>query len=163
MPLVEMQIYTDGACEGNQFKKNWGGWGYVVILNNKVFHRDSGGAQKTTNNRMELFAVIKALEFAFDLTQKSSTPKTEYSFTIFSDSAYIVNCIHQKWYIKWQQNNWKSSKGEDVKNPDLWKKLLQFYEKLSVQFIKVKGHMGNKYNEMADQLAVDAIQQVKKK
>ncbi len=150
---MKVLFYTDGACEGNQFSNNFGGWGVVVIENNQIRQELYGAARNTTNNRMELFAVIKALEYA-NKTYSGNSP-TEIS--IFSDSAYIVNCLKQKWYKKWQTNGWKTSKGTPVKNPDLWKKLLAQYQSLSVSFEKVKGHAGNKFNERADHLAVDAI------
>ena len=111
-----ISIYTDGACAGNQFKENYGGWGVVIIKDNKILKKESGAARKTTNNRMELFAIIKALEFI----QQNESKLKLYQYGIHSDSAYIINCLHQKWYQKWQKNGWVTSKNKPVKNKDLW-------------------------------------------
>lgn len=136
-------IYTDGACSGNQFKENSGGWGAVLISgsNRKEIY---GGEKNTTNNRMELTACIKALH---EVKQK------EFKIILYSDSSYIVNCLNNKWYIKWEKNGWKNSKKEPVENKDLWEKLLQLSRELNVEFIKVKGHSGIELNEEADRLA----------
>ncbi len=136
-------IYTDGACSGNQFKENSGGWGAVLISgsNRKEIY---GGEKNTTNNRMELTACIKALH---------AVKQKEFKIILYSDSSYIVNCLNNKWYIKWEKNGWKNSKKEPVENKDLWEKLLQLSRELNVEFIKVKGHSGIELNEAADRLA----------
>jgi ribonuclease HI len=102
---------------------------------------------------MELFAIIKALEFIHHNESKSMP----YRYEVFSDSAYIINCLHQKWYQKWQKNGWITSKNKPVKNKDLWKKLLALLGKTPIEFIKIKAHAGHQYNELADHLAVEAI------
>lgn len=136
-------IYTDGACRGNQFDKGHGGWGAILRFEGKE-KEIWGGETDTTNNRMEMTAVVKALE----------TLKTDkYPVEIYSDSAYIVNCFKSKWYVKWEQNGWKNAKKEPVENRDLWERLLELYRKYSVSFVKVKGHSGDEYNEKADALA----------
>ncbi|WP_371803473.1 ribonuclease H [Candidatus Lokiarchaeum ossiferum] len=151
-----LQVYTDGACEGNQFDRNYGGWAAIILENNSILHQTSGSTKNTTNNRMELLAVIRALQIIVRNKLHES-----HIIHIFSDSAYIVNCFAQKWYIKWKKNNWSNSQGKPVLNPDLWKALLSLVERCNFQFIKVKGHSGNKYNEMVDQLAVSAIKELK--
>ncbi len=138
-----VEIYTDGACSGNQFKDNLGGWGAVLFYGDKrkeIF----GGEQNTTNNRMELKACIMGLR-----EMKSTDPRIK----LYSDSAYIVNCINKKWYVKWEKNGWKTSKKEPVENKDLWVELLELTRKFDVEFIKVKGHAGIEHNERADELA----------
>lgn len=143
-------IYTDGGCSNNQERCNFGGWGAILSFNGKV-KEIYGGEANTTNNKMELLACIKALE-----TLKSD----KYPVEIYSDSAYIVNCIQQKWYEKWQRNNWKTAKKEPVLNKDLWERLLELTATYNVKFIKVKGHAGIELNERADQLAQEGIKSV---
>lgn len=125
-------IYTDGACSNNQSNQNFGGWAAILVYND--YRKDiSGYEMDTTNNRMEMRAVIEALK----LLKRYDLP-----ICLFSDSAYIVNCINEKWYVKWKRNGWKNSKKEDVLNRDLWEELLHFYEKFrQIRFIKVKGHL----------------------
>lgn len=139
----KIEIYTDGACSGNQFKENSGGWGAVLISGSKR-KEIYGGEKNTTNNRMELTACIEVL---------GSLKNRDVKITLYSDSAYIVNCINNKWYVKWEKNGWKNSKKEPVENKDLWKKLLKQFRELDVKFIKVKGHAGIELNEEADRLA----------
>ncbi len=138
-----IKIYCDGACSGNQNKNNIGGWGALLIFNEKV-KKINGGEKNTTNQRMELTACIKALE---------AIKSTKYPIEIYTDSAYLYNCIQQKWYEKREQNGWKNSKKLPIENKDLWEKLLNLIKKYNPTFIKVKGHSGDKYNDEADKLA----------
>lgn len=138
-----IKIYCDGACSGNQNKNNIGGWGALLIFNDKI-KKINGGEKNTTNQRMELTACIKALE---------AIKSTKYPIEIYTDSAYLYNCIQQKWYEKWEQNGWKNSKKLPIENKDLWEKLLNLIKKYNPTFIKVKGHSGDKYNDEADKLA----------
>lgn len=142
-------IYTDGACSDNQNRFNKGGWGAVLSYKDKI-KKIHGGAVNTTNNRMELTACIKALE-----ALKVENAGVE----IHSDSAYIVNCFRQHWYEKWRKNGWKTASKQPVENQDLWIQLLELVEKHRVEFHKVKGHAGIKYNELADRLANQGIQE----
>jgi ribonuclease HI len=135
-------IYCDGACSGNQSAKNVGGWG--AILNYRGHVKElHGGERNTSNQRMELTACIKALEAI----------KVKKPITIFSDSAYLVNCIHQRWYERWQRNGWKNAKKQPVENKDLWMRLLELLNDHEVTFHKVEGHAGVELNERADALA----------
>lgn len=142
-----IHIFTDGACSGNPGP---GGWGVVALLlpKNKKY-LISGFDKNTTNNRMELKAVIEALRFS--LEQNSS------ELHIYSDSAYVVNAINQKWIENWKLNNWKTRTKTDVKNKDLWIELNDLMEKIDFKIYKVKGHSGDKYNELADELAKSEI------
>lgn len=141
-------IYTDGACSGNP---GHGGYAAIVIEEGKA--REVVGAEKsTTNNRMEMMAVISALE---SLRQNRSS-------VVHSDSAYVVNAYNENWVTKWKRNGWKTASGESVKNIDLWQRLDNLKEKYNVQFIKVKGHSDNEYNNRCDKLAVDAIKNADK-
>lgn len=145
MDLKEIQIYTDGACKGNPGP---GGWGAVLKYNG---HRKeiSGFAANTTNNRMEILAVIKALEEL----------KEPCNIDIFSDSQYVCNAVNKGWAKKWKNNNWMKNKKEKALNSDLWEIFLKLLEEHNVNFIWVKGHNGNEENERCDRLAVLAIQE----
>lgn len=146
---MKVRIFTDGACSDNP-----GPGGWAVVFNTDDKHRTFGGGEKmTTNNRMELKAVIEAYKKA--LTMKNAD---EIDFELYSDSAYVVNSINNGWIDKWRRNNWKTTKNEDVKNRDLWEELSYLRNKtrsLGIWFniIKIKGHAGNFFNELVDKLA----------
>jgi len=144
-PIV---VYTDGACSGNPGR---GGWGAVIIVDGKE-HPMSGGEKLTTNNRMELMAAIEALEAIVD-DRHWRTRKV----CVVSDSQYVKNGI-QTWIKNWKKNGWRTSTKEPVKNKDLWLELDEAVSKLEIEWRWVKGHAGNKYNEMCDRLAVEAGQ-----
>lgn len=135
-------IYTDGACSGNPGP---GGWGSILSFAG-VSKEISGGEKLTTNNRMELMAVIEALK-------RLNKP---CSVDIYSDSAYVVNAFNQNWITGWQKNGWKNSAKAQVANIDLWQELLKLTGVHEVTFHKVKGHADNEFNNRCDQLAVAA-------
>ena len=137
-------IYTDGACSGNP---GAGGYG-VVLLYGAMRKELSEGYRKTTNNRMELLAVIKGLEAL----------KTPCRVELYSDSRYVVDAMEKGWVRKWKQNGWMRNKKEKASNVDLWERLLPLLEKHQVSFIWVKGHADNPENERCDELARMAIQ-----
>ena len=136
---MKFKIYTDGACSGNPGK---GGWA-AIILDDSNQSSISGSESSTTNNRMELMAPIMALK---KIKKKSD-------ITIFTDSKYVKDGITD-WIKKWKQNNWKSSNRKPVKNKDLWIKLDNSCQKHKITWKWVKAHAGNKYNNLADELAV---------
>jgi len=136
-------IYCDGACSGNQFKNNRGGWGAVLKYNDYTKNL-YGGERNTTNQRMELTACIRAL---------AEVKAEDIDIEIYSDSAYLVNCIQKKWYEKWMKNGWMNYRKKPVENKDLWTSLLDLLAKHNVKFIKVSGHSGVELNELADELA----------
>lgn len=138
-------IYTDGAAEPNP---GLGGYG-VVLIAGKHRKELSGGFRKTTNNRMELMAVIVALE----------SLKRPCRVVLYSDSKYVVDSVSRGSVMRWQRNNWYRSPGELAKNVDLWKRFLEVFRRHSVEFRWVKGHAGVQENERCDQLAVAATQQ----
>ena len=113
----------------------------------------SGYAYDTTNNKMELKAIIEGLAAVRLLIENDDFN----SIYVFSDSAYCVNCVEQKWYAKWQKNGWCNSKKEPVKNKELWKQLIPYFENPQFFFKKVKGHSGIEENEYVDKLAREAI------
>lgn len=123
-----------------------GGWGTILMYkgNKKEI---SGGQKQTTNNIMEITAVIEGLKQL----------KFECEVTIYSDSAYVVNAFKQGWIYNWMKNNWKTSGGEPVKNKELWQELYALTKKHKVEFVKVKGHSDNEYNNRCDELARNAI------
>lgn len=136
-----MKIYTDGACRGNPGP---GGWAAICIAASGYSKEFSGRSQNTTNNKMELSAVIGGL----------SALKKKCKVTVYSDSRYIVDAINKNWLFTWVKNGWRNSSGE-VKNQDLWEKLLKLISYHIVDFKWVKGHSGNRYNERCDTIARD--------
>lgn len=142
--LKEVTIYTDGACSGNPGP---GGYG-VVLLFGKHKKELSAGYRNTTNNRMELCGVIAGLE----------TLKEKCRVKLYTDSQYIVNAINEGWARRWQANNWKRNKKKEALNIDLWKRLMELCDKHEITFEWTKGHAGDHYNELCDQLAVNASQ-----
>ena len=136
-------IYTDGACSGNPGP---GGWGAVIFDEKKKQQNISGKVKDTTNNRMELTAPIMALKKI----------KSKSDIIIFTDSTYVKNGITD-WIKKWEKNGWKSSNKKLVKNKDLWIELSDLCQKNKVIWKWVKGHSNNKYNDLADVLATEAV------
>ncbi len=140
----EYCVYTDGACQNNQAPGGQpGGWACVFVDGPSY----SGFDPKTTNNRMEMTAVIEALRHTPDGARVK----------IHSDSAYVINAFQQNWFAGWERRGWKNAKGQPVENQDLWRILRQLAMARRVEWIKVRGHAGDTYNEAADRLAVDAI------
>lgn len=145
--MKEVILYTDGACSGNP-----GVGGYGAILMYKGKERVISGAEgMTTNNRMELMAVIKGLEAL----------KEPCKVDIYSDSAYVVNAFLQDWITNWQNNGFKTSKGK-VLNIELWQKLIELCASHDVSWYKVKGHADNEYNNRCDSIARKEIDNFKK-
>ena len=144
--MKKVLIYTDGACSGNPGP---GGWGAIL------FYEDNkkeicGNNPNTTNNIMELTAVIEALKLL----------KVECEVELYSDSAYVVNAFDKGWIYNWKKNNWKTSGKDDVKNKELWEELDKLTQKHKVKFIKVKGHSDNEFNNRCDYLATNAIKEL---
>lgn len=144
---ARVEIFTDGACSGNP---GAGGWG--AILRYKDIEKElSGGEQNTTNNRMELMAVIQAL----------SALKVVCNISLYTDSKYVMNGITE-WMPNWKQNGWKTAnKKQGVKNIDLWQKLDELVQKHEIRWIWVKGHAGHAENERCDTLARTEVQKIK--
>lgn len=147
--MKKVTIYTDGACSGNPGP---GGWGAILMCDGTK-KEISGAKQNTTNNVMEITAVLEALKML----------KFPCEVQVFSDSAYVVNAFKQKWINNWQKNNWKTASKEPVKNRELWEELYELTKKHNVEFIKVKGHSDNEFNNRCDFLATTAIKNRKEK
>ena len=141
--MKNVDIYTDGACSGNP---GAGGYG-AVLLYNGARKELSAGYRTTTNNRMEMLAVIKALECL----------KEPCSVTLYSDSKYVVDSVTKGWVYSWQKKNWIKSDKKKALNVDLWERLLPLLKKHDVSFVWVKGHADNVENERCDELARTAL------
>lgn len=147
--IRHLEIYTDGAWSS---KSKMGGWALVVVENDEVIYTDSGYEPYSTNNRMELKAILTALQ----ITDSIESSRTKV--TIYTDSAYCHNTFNDRWYLNWLKNGWKTADKKDVKNQDLLVEMVTLYiknkEVHQVEFKKVEAHKGQKFNEMVDKLAV---------
>ncbi|GHV54090.1 ribonuclease H [Spirochaetia bacterium] len=149
---MRLSVYTDGGCSGNPGP---GGWAYVIAGEGAVIIAEKWGAEKnTTNNRMELGAVIAALEA---LSLFSPVPE---QVTVYTDSQYVQKGITQ-WIHSWKRNNWRTSGKDPVKNRDLWQRLDELSQALPLAWQWVKGHAGNPLNERCDQMTQDAIASIR--
>jgi ribonuclease HI len=145
--MKQVDIYTDGACSGNPGP---GGWGAVIVFRS-VEKELSGGEAKTTNNRMELSAVIAALE----------TLREPCDVTLYSDSKYIIDAVKRGWAKSWKKNNWIKSDKKPAQNSDLWERLLGLCDIHTLTPVWVRGHNGHEYNERCDRLAVAQAEKYK--
>ena len=145
--LKKVKLYTDGACSGNPGK---GGYGAILIYNG-IEKEISGYEEDTTNNRMELLAAIEGLKCL----------KFPCEVELYSDSSYLVNAFLNGWIYNWKRNNWVKNDKQEVKNIDLWQKLLELTKVHNINFIKVKGHSDNEYNNRCDKLATGEIKKNK--
>ena len=126
-----LKIHTDGGCANNQKSENIGGWGAILEYGENVKEL-CGGELNTTNNRMEMTALIEAL---------STLKRSELKIEVFSDSSYLINCFREKWYVAWQKNGWLTSAKKPVENRDLWEKLIALTSEHTIKFNRVKGHV----------------------
>ena len=145
---MQIKIYTDGACVGNPGP---GGWAAIILLENEK-RELFGGEKLTTNNRMELTAAIKGLEYCDSLEEKQLSLK---EIKIYTDSLYLKDGI-TNWISNWEKNNWKTSDKKNVKNADLWKRLKELTQANQVEWLWVKGHSKDMMNDLADELAKKA-------
>lgn len=147
------EIYTDGATSNNGKKGAVGGWAYIIVDGGRIIAKDSGRIENATNNICELTAIIEGC--------KAAATYVNDVCIVYSDSAYCINCYKNKWYEMWQKNGWKTAKRDSVANKELWEKLIPYFKNIKYGFEKVKGHNGNKYNEIVDKMAVEAKTQLK--
>jgi ribonuclease HI len=146
--MKDVTIYTDGACSGNPGP---GGWAAIIIAGEDA-QRITGGEAHTTNNRMELTAALEALK-ALD---------EPAAVTLHTDSAYLSNAFNEGWLDNWQDNDWQTASNDDVKNKQLWQALLAATERHDVDWVWVKGHADNELNNLADEMAVNAMEEYKR-
>ncbi|MBE5734971.1 MAG: ribonuclease HI [Clostridiales bacterium] len=148
--MKDIILYTDGACSGNP---GVGGYGYILFYKDK-YKEFSGVDPETTNNKMEITAVIKGL----------NQIKEPCNVTVYTDSAYTMNAFEEKWIDAWIAKGWKTANNKPVKNVELWQELIKAMSRHnSVQWVKVKGHSDNKYNNRCDELARSEIEKWSKK
>lgn len=145
--MKKVELYTDGACRGNP---GVGGWGAILVYGGREKEL-SGGEKQTTNNRMELTAVIEGL----------SSLKEPCEVTVYSDSKYFIDAIDKGWALSWQKKNWIKSDKKPALNPDLWEKILSLLKYHKVSLVWVKGHNGHHYNERCDALATSYADSIK--
>ena len=145
--MKTVTLYTDGACSGNPGP---GGWGCILEYNG-VQKELSGGEAETTNNRMELTAVIKGLEAL----------KESCIVELYSDSKYVIDALQKGWAVSWQQKGWRKADKKPALNPDLWQRLLELAERHTLRYHWVKGHADNPMNNRCDEMAVAQWKQLK--
>lgn len=145
-------LYTDGSCTNNGMANSFGGWAWVLVKDeeNTIVAKDKGMEAPTTNNRMELLAVISGLEWI-----KSYFMATK-GIKIVADSKYVLDAFRQDWIAGWRRRNWKNAKNKPILNMDLWTRLISLVEELQPEWEHVHGHTGHLYNEMCDKLAAEA-------
>ena len=153
--MMKIKIYTDGACSGNGKETAVGGWGWMGILEDGSYESESGYEHGSTNQRMEITAIIEACEWA------KIVGGDFFSCDIYTDSAYCQRCYEEKWYELWQRNGWKTSSRTPVKNAELWERLIPYFEDIRFNFHKVRGHSGDEYNEIVDKIARNAVEKGK--
>ncbi|MCY9757672.1 ribonuclease HI [Paenibacillus alvei] len=164
----EIHLWGDGSSVNNGEEKGLGGYGYTLLFGEfngvdiKTEYGDKtkmltgwDGFENTTNQKEEIKAIINGL--------KRIKANTNYPIQVFSDSAYLINCMNQRWYDNWRTNGWKNSKKEPVESPELWKELLQVIEDgfFKITWNKVKGHSGIFYNEQCDNLARQGLEKMR--
>lgn len=155
---MNLEIWTDGACKGNGKKNSVGGYAYLIKMNDQVLDKFSAARQNTTNNQMELMAVIKGII----AVERNFLVDDFYNITIYSDSAYMQRCWEEKWYRTWQRNGWVNASKQPVKNKELWEQLIPYFDDPRYTFTKVDGHSGVKYNEIVDTMATSAADRLAK-
>ena len=150
------EIWTDGSCKGNGQENAIGGYAFLIYCDAHEIARGSKMVKNTTNNRMEMTAILVAMRQVENFIYNNLLPSDEISIIVYTDSAYCQNCYTQKWYKNWQLNNWVNSKKQPVKNKDLWEELIDYFELPQFHLAKVKGHADNENNNIVDAMAQQA-------
>ena len=153
--IANLEIYTDGSLKKMGQNMTFGGWSFIALRGGEYLYEASGSEYGTTNQRMELTGICNALIFAAANRQQNE------NVTIYSDSAYAINCYNDEWYITWQNNGWVNSKKEPVANQDLWEQIVPYFDNFWYHFSKVKGHGDNYWNNECDRLAQAEAQKLK--
>ena len=153
--MEKFKIYTDGAASNNGYPNAIGGWAFIIVdKHNTILHHRYEGVKGATNQQMELMAAIQGC-----VEGNSLYPQDK--FTIYSDSAYLINCYKQEWWKNWRFNGWRNSKKQPVANKELWEALIPFFQNSNFSFIKVEGHSDDSWNNYVDALAVLAKEGVR--
>ena len=152
--LITAEVYTDGSLK-KIGTTTFGGWAFIVVRDGQQEFSTGGNEANTTNQRMELTAMVEALKYI----QEHRTPNEKV--IIYSDSAYIINCYQQDWYIKWERNGWITSTNKEVANQDLWLQIIPFFDNFWYYFMKVPAHSGNYWNEKCDEIAQERAEYLK--
>lgn len=153
--IINLEIYTDGSLKKTGKEMTFGGWSFIVTRDNIKLYEAAGSEYGTTNQRMELEAIRRALEYA------SSIRRPNEKVVIYSDSAYAINCYKQEWYVNWQANGWRNANKQEVANQDLWIEIIPYFDNFWYSFEKVKGHANVFWNEACDTLAQNAAEELK--
>lgn len=153
--IIELEVYTDGSLK-RAGKSTYGAWGFIVVKDGHQIHAEHGVEHNTTNQRMELMALVKALAYLAE-----HRPPNERA-VIYSDSAYIINCYQQEWYINWENNGWLTSSKKEVSNQDLWYHIVPYFDNFWYTFLKVPAHCGNYWNERCDELVQAEAEKLKR-
>lgn len=154
--IPEFEIYTDGSLKKRGKFDTFGAWGFIVVRDSIQIYDASGGEYQTTNQRMELRAIVEALKYA------QANRRGNERVTIYSDSAYAINCYEKEWYINWINNGWINSKKESVANQDLWMDIIPFFDNFWYTFKKVKGHGDSFWNNKCDVMVQNCSEQMKR-
>lgn len=152
--IQPIEIYTDGSLK-KMGQQTFGGWAFIVVQDGQRTFSLCDNEYNTTNQRMELTAILKALEYAKSIRRPSE------KVIIYSDSAYAINCYNQEWYTNWLSNGWVNANKKEVANKDLWFEIIPYFENFWYGFRKVEGHNGNFWNEECDTLAQQAAESLK--
>lgn len=152
--LITAEVYTDGSLK-RIGKATFGGWAFIVVRDGHEIFCTGANEMDTTNQRMELTAMVKALDYIKDNREPNER------VIIYSDSAYIINCYQQDWYINWEKNGWQNAQHKDVANRDLWEQIIPYFDNFWYYFMKVPGHAGNYWNEKCDDVAQDMANRLK--
>ena len=154
--IIDYEIYTDGSCKSAGLQ-TFGAWGFIVVLDSKKIFYKTGSEIGTTNQRMELLAVVEAMRYIMPLRREHQR------ITLYSDSAYVINCYSQRWYDKWLTNGWTNSRGENVAHKELWEELIPYFNHWWFSFLKVKGHANTYWNNVCDELVQQEADKLKNK
>ena len=151
---MHYNLWADGACSNNGKKNAIGGWAYVILQGGRLVSENSGGEKGTTNQRMELTAALNACK---EIEKLDAFARVK----IYSDSAYLINCYEQEWWVNWKNNGWRNANKKEVANQDLWWELIPYFEKFGYDLRKVKGHSTSVWNNKCDELAQKAAEEAK--
>ena len=152
---MKIEIYTDGSCKGNGTENAVGGYAFAVLKDKELVYKEARYELSTTNQRMEMRAVIAGMDW---LAHNMMVTGFDEVY-IYTDSAYIYNCVAQHWYESWRLNDWMTSRKTPVANRDLWEEMLPIIYNPTVTFKKVRGHSGHQWNDFVDYLAQEAAEE----